>query len=449
MAEVKTVVKKKKAINRLQTMYPLRAQIDSMYKRSVEAAKSGKPTAWCQVNWWHADPVLLAMDVEVIYPENYGAVCAADGVAQSYLDNSDAAGFPNYLCGYARNCIGYAARMKELGEIPPEAPLGGMAKPALFLSSSALCDARYKWFQALGRYLDAPIWEVELPHPGVIESQMEGAYEQNIRFMVEGLKEFVAFLENLLGKKMDWAKLEETVNDFLELNRLWYEINELRKARPCPMHSRDFWTCMTASLYPSGNLKDSQKLYRDMMVEMKDRVSKKTGAVEPEKYRMVFAELPPWHDLKIFDELAERGWNFVVESWAYHPPQPIDLSKVSDPLERIARQTYQWFTGYFKEALRNDEHMGYFAYPYLKFAQDYQCDGAFLHPLLSCRTATNHLMMVRDRLMQKFKVPSMVVEGDIVDLKFFDHAEAIRKALAFEEIMDNYKEERKKAGMEW
>ena len=37
--------KKKKAINRLQTMYPLRANIDEMYKRVVEASRVGKPTA--------------------------------------------------------------------------------------------------------------------------------------------------------------------------------------------------------------------------------------------------------------------------------------------------------------------------------------------------------------------------------------------------------------------
>jgi hypothetical protein len=34
---------KKKAINRLQTMYPLRALIDEMCKRGVEASKAGQP----------------------------------------------------------------------------------------------------------------------------------------------------------------------------------------------------------------------------------------------------------------------------------------------------------------------------------------------------------------------------------------------------------------------
>ena len=441
--------KKKRAINRLKTMYPLRNLIDEMYKRGVEASKVGKPTAWSMVNWWEADPILKAMDIEIVYPENYGAVCAAFGAAPAYLDRSDSDGFPTHMCGYARNCIGYAARMKDLGEIPPEAPMGGMAKPILLLSSGSLCDARYKWFQALGRYLDAPVWTVEIPHPGVEESFREGAYESAINFMVKELGEFVTFLERLLAKKMDWDKLAEITDDIIKINRLWYEINELRKARPCPMHSRDFWSCMNASLYPAGDPKESLKLYQDMYQEVKDRVENKIGAVAEEKYRLAFAELPPWHDLKIFDELAERGWNFVIESWAYHPPKPIDTSQVSNPLERIAKETYQWFTGSFKGALKAKEYMGYFAYPYLEYARDYQCDGALLHPLLTCRTATNHLMLVQDRLLNKLKIPSLVAEGDIVDLKLFDHADTMRKAETLEEMMDHYRGVRREEGLEW
>ena len=441
--------KKKRSINRLQTMYPLRANIDKMYKRVVEATNAGKPTAWSMVNWWEADPIMKAMDIEITYPENYGAVCAAFGAAPEFLDRSEAEGFPGHMCGYARNCIGYTAKMKELGEIPQGAPMGGMARPLFLLCSGALCDARVKWFQALGRYLDAPVWMMEIPHPGVEESMMEGAKEQAIKFIVRELKEFVLFLERLVGRKMDWDKLGEITDDLIEINRVWYEINEMRKARPCPMHSRDFWSCMNASLYPAGDTKLSLKLYQDMYDEVKKRVEDKTCSVAEEKYRILFGELPPWHDLKIFDELAERGWNFVIESWAYQAPKPMDYSRINDPLERIATQCYQWITGYFEDALKAKEYMGYFSYPYLEWARTYQCDGAFFHPLLTCRTATNHLILAQDRLLTKLKVPSMIAEGDIVDTKLFDHADTMRKAEVLEEMMDHYRDVRRKEGLEW
>ena len=444
-----TEEKKKKPISRLKTMYPLRALVDGMYEKAVEASKEGKPVAWCMVNWWGGDVLLRAMDVACVYPEDYGAVCAAFGAAPAYLARADSDGFPTHMCGYARNCLGYAARMSDLGEIPPEAPMAGMPAPTLLLGSGYFCDTRYKWFQALGRYMDAPMWVLEMPHPGVKESRMEGAREHDINFLVEELREFAAFLEHLLGKKMDWARLEKLVDDTIEMNRVWHEVNELRKARPCPMHSRDFWSSMPASLYMAADPRETADLYRNMYDEVKSMGDKHIGAISEEKYRLAFAELPPWHSLGFFDQLAERGWNFVIESWAYHPPRPIDLSQVSDHLERVARLTYQYFTGYFDDAFEAEDWWGYFAHPYLELASSYQCDGIVLHPLLTCRSATNHLMFIQDQLMKRFKIPSLVLEGDIVDLKLFDPAEALRKAETFEDTMNHYKKLRKEEGFAW
>jgi len=437
--------KKERAINRLQTMYPLRALVTAGYEEAVEASKAGEPVVWSMVTYWEADPILKAMDVVTVYPENYGAVCAAYGATPAYLERSQAEGFPTHLCGYARSCLGYTARLNDLGQIPPEAPMGGMPKPTLLLGTGAFCDARFKWFQALARYLSTPIWMLEIPHPGVKEGLMPGAYEHNVNFMVEELKKFVTFLEHLLGKKMDWDRLDEIIDDMIEMARVWHQVNELRKARPGPMHSRDFWSCMNALHYLLGDLKIAINLYRKVYDEVKYRVDNKIGAVSEEKYRMAFGNLPPWHSLGFFDRLAERGWNFVIETY-YHPPKPMDYSKISNPLERLARFSYQLFTGYYKEANKAGEWWGHIYCP-VKLPDDYQCDGALLHPLLSCRASTIDLMYLKERLMGKLKVPSLVLDGDIVDLKVFDADDGLRKAEVFEEVMEHYRILRRGEGL--
>jgi hypothetical protein len=38
---------KKRSINRLQSMYPLRALMDKNYKAAQEATAEGRPIAWC------------------------------------------------------------------------------------------------------------------------------------------------------------------------------------------------------------------------------------------------------------------------------------------------------------------------------------------------------------------------------------------------------------------
>jgi len=443
--------KKPKPISSLESMYPLRSRVDTSYKRSVEAMAEGRPTVWSMANWWQGAPVLKAMDVEVVYPENYGAVCASSGAAVGYLERADAAGFPTHLCGYARNNYGYTHRMmRELGgQIPPEAPMGGMPQPILLLASDIICDARYKWFQGLGHYINAPVYTLEMPIPGVKEFFQPGVYESCVKLATENTREFIRFAERLLGRRLSMDRLEEVVADMIEMNRVWYEVNELRKAAPCPMHSRHFWSCMPASLYLLGDIKSAIAEYQALHAELTALIAQGKGAIAHEKYRLGFAELPPWHSLKFFEILAERGWNFVVESWAYHPPIPMDLSHVGDPVEKIARHGLQFNTGYYKYAVEDNCDFGYMGYPYVYWAKEFKIDGMFMHPLVTCRSASTHLGFARETLQNKLHVPSLWVEGDIVDFSLFDPDDALRRAEAFEESMEHHREKRRNAGLDW
>jgi len=444
---------RKRVIRRLESIKPLRAIIDKSYNESIEAMRRGKPVAWCMLNWWIGDVILKAMDVVPIYPENYGAVCAAFGVAEKYLSLSDSDGIPSHLCGYSRNCFGYVIRMmRELkGEIPPEAPMGGMAKPVLLLASSTICDPRYKWFQLLGRYMDTPIWILDTPMPSTIDHVMDENYVNClVRFVVKNLREFISFLEGLLGKKMDWNRLDELVNATLELHRICFEVNELRKAVPCPMHSRDYWSVMPSVLFLLGDLKESIKLYQNLYKEVKYRVDNGICSVPEEKYRLMFSELPPWHSLALFEDLAERGWNFVIESWGYHPPKPAEnLEKIEDPLERIVRYFYHFFTHYVRESVKMGVNCISISAPFIVWAKEYKVDGAMLHSLLTCRSATSHLYEMGEMLMRVWRVPSLAVEGDIVDYRVFSVDDVLRRAEAFEETMQYYRKERKKMGLDW
>jgi len=51
--------------------------------------------------------------------------------------------------------------------------------------------------------------------------------------------------------------------------------------------------------------------------------------------------------------------------------------------------------------------------------------------------------------MRKTSVPSIIVEGDIVDLRLFDPEDALRRAEVFEETMEHHREVRKKEGLDW
>jgi benzoyl-CoA reductase subunit B len=424
-----------------------------MLKNAYKAHQEGRPIGWSMVTWYEGELIASAMGIELVFPENYGAFCAALRLAEPYLERSDAEGFPSTLCGYARNCFGYASMMAENDmQVPPDAPAGGMPKPTLLLSSGAVCDARYKWFQALGRYMDVPQWTLEIPYPGVKEFNLPGHKEKTIRFITDHLKEFVSFLEKLLDKKMDWDRLEEIVDQTFKTLHLAHEVDLLRKAVPSPMVAQDFWSIMIPHLYLPYD-PEAYEFYKKVYDEVKYRVDNKIAAIPDEKYRMIFCELPPWHSLGFFDRLAEKfGIAMVYESWGYHAPIPIpeeELNGVTDPLELIARLTYRKWTDVVEASPGLGIEAASYVLAFLEAASEYRADGLLCHPLMSCRPATYTLLTLKDMLEEHVKVPGVVVEGDIVDLRVFNEAEAFSKIEAFVETMDHYREVRRKEGMSW
>ncbi|MFC1856993.1 2-hydroxyacyl-CoA dehydratase [Thermodesulfobacteriota bacterium] len=425
-----------------------------MMKNVYKASQEGRPIGWSMVTFYEGELIPQAMGMELVFPENFGAFCAAFQMAEPYLERCESDGFPSTLCGYARNCFGYASMMKDNDmQPPPGAPGGGMPKPTLLLGSGAVCDARYKWFQALGRYLDdTPVWTLEHPHPGTTEYFLPENKKKTIAFIVAHLKEFVSFLEDLLGKKMDWDRLEEMVDQSYKTLKLAHEVDLLRQTTPSPMAAQDFWSIMIPHLYLSHD-PEAYEFYKRVYDEVKDRVDNKIGAVPHEAYRLMFCELPPWHSLGFFDKLAEKfGIAMVYESWGYHAPIPVpedELSGVNDPLELIAHLTFRKFTDGHDTSLQHGVDAGSNIGAYLKAGKEYRADGLLCHPLMSCRAATYTLLATKNVLEEVIKVPSVVVDGDIVDLRVFNEKEALSKVESFVETMDHYREERKKAGMSW
>ena len=190
--------KKKRAITRLESSALVRPLVNKMYMEGTLAGMEERPVAWSMVNWWEGDIIMRAMGVTPVYPENYGTVCAALGIAQKYMGVSAAEGFPTHLCGYAQNTIGYTTEMKREGKVPEGAPLGGMAQPTFMLSSEGYCDARFKWFQSLRQFWTVPVWTLPFPHPAYTDTSLQDVHKVNVEYMADELQGFIALLDSLL-----------------------------------------------------------------------------------------------------------------------------------------------------------------------------------------------------------------------------------------------------------
>ncbi len=432
---------KSTALKSTQSARKVRELVKKLYARAHEAKQRGQPVAYCMVSS-HYNEILLAMGIVGVWTENYASVCAAKQVAEPLLVKAESEGYSNVICGYARTGIGFDALRRELGTVPPGAPDGGMPEPDLLLGSSASCDPRFKWYQALGRYKDTPIYNYDVLYPPV-DADLNEVRDYYIKYQAEQLRGLVAFLEKVLGKKMDYEKLWEIIRIADETTRVWTAAQELRKAVPCPMPTEDHFNTFAPQRFMFGE-KEALDFFRFLYDELKYRVDNKIGVIPNEKYRLLWGGgLPPWHNLRLLNYFEDLGAVFVIET-TYRPLDMGEIpSSVTDPIEYLAWRAFQSLTYRHERAKKGcgNPHVQLL----LDLVEDYQTDGIVMHSTVSCRATTMGQLYYSNLVQEYVPVPAMSIESDLIDARTYSEAQTKMQIEAFIEKVDSHKRALQKA----
>lgn len=442
--------RKTTSVKATETVKKVRSLVKAMYRRALDAKAAGQPVAYAMTGCQY-DELLTAMDIVPIWTENYAGLCAAKRDAERFILKAEAKGYSNVICGYVRTGIGYDATRQELGGIPPNSPDGGMAMPDLLLGSSAFCDLRFKWYQALGHFMDVPTYAYDVVVPP-INADINVVRDYYVRYQYEEFKGLLKFLEEHTKKKLDQNRLWETIKLADESWAKWYEVDRLRRAIPGPMPSEDHYNAMVPGYYYCGT-PEALTFYQELRDEVKYRADNRIGVIADEKYRLLFGGgLPPWHTMWIFNYFESLGAVFVIEN-AYRVYDPVEVSfEVRDPLEYLAWRTFLRLTQRFCEAQRPrrrlDGTMKKTGSPsverLLEFIEDYKIDGVVFHATRSCRTTTIGQLHWMNLLKEYVKIPSLQLVSDIVDVRDYSEAQWKGQINAFVEAVDAHKQRQKK-----
>jgi benzoyl-CoA reductase/2-hydroxyglutaryl-CoA dehydratase subunit BcrC/BadD/HgdB len=440
--ETKTEPKQKtSSVKSTESAGKIRHIVKRMYKKAQQAKEEHKKVAYCMV-MCNYEEILEAMDVVQVYTENYAGLCAVKREAEQYMKKAQAAGYSDVLCGYAQVGIGFDAWRHELGAMPPDAPDGGMPDPDMLLGCSMGCDPRWKWYQALGRYKDTPIYNMEVLMPPS-DADFVAIKPYYVRYMAEELRGLIAFLEEQTGKKMDYDLLMSIVKQVEETRQWWRKAYDLRKAIPCPMSTQDHFVIFVPH---HMLLTDSMTLdfYKGLYDELKQRVDNKIGVIDEEKYRLLWGVgLPPWHSMYILDYFLTFGAVFAAET-AYMIPEPFDIPPdITDPVELIALRAYERNSALQR---RGKEAGGVppLAQAHLERIRDFSIDGMVMHITRSCRAATMGQIFTRNVIRDYYpRLPVMFMESDIIDLHTYSEAETKNQIEAFMEMVEAYKKSQK------
>ncbi|MBI2219148.1 MAG: 2-hydroxyacyl-CoA dehydratase [Candidatus Rokubacteria bacterium] len=402
----------------LETVRRSKELLRSFYARDARRREGG-PLAWCMAGV--SSEILHAFDVPWEFPENFGTLCAAKQVAGQFCEQAEAEGFSQDLCSYLRNSIGYVSRLVELGHVPPEAPRDGMAAPTMLLGSGSICDPRIKWFQAIAsRYLPVPVFHTDpmsLPHDvDPHDPRIEAHYKELLR---DTLSEQIAFLERHTGRPLDVERLRDAMANAQEALALLWEIQELRRAVPCPMGAEDYFMGGVIPLLYLLGERDAVEYLRQLRDEVRDRVARGIGVVPDERFRLLWMGIPPWYNLGFFNAVGALGAVFVIET-VYFSGAPVEID-LADPVAALVERSWKravWIHEWGAEVVPENCSLSGFSAPGMRllrrWVQDYRLDGVVMHRTRSCRAVSWGQVHVKNQLAEE-GIPSLIIESDMAD----------------------------------
>ncbi len=413
----------------LKTTQEISQIVKDYYKeRGQKGRKAGQKVAWCGI----AVPKqpLQAMDILAYYPEQYGTVVATRGDPQRFISVAENYGLSQEMCGYARITIGFI-----LEGLPEDAPLGGMARPDMLITTSAVCDTRLKWWELMGELLNVPVYILEapeMPPMGREGARINPEDMENIgiqigradaphtyQYLADNYSDFIAFLEKQCGKPMDQTRLAEIGKASSRVSKIRREINEYRKSIPTPMGSADAFAAMFPGTYmPGTELADD--FYTRLRAEVRERMEKGNGIIPDEKFRLVWSGIPFWYNMGLLNYFEERGGVVVIDT------QYGCAALTSGNPER---EPERWGANGMVASV-------------VKAVIDYNCDGAIMSYTPTCRALYIVQQEIQNTLMEELGVPSLLLESDMVDASSFNAAQTMARIDAFIEVVQEKAKQR-------
>ena len=368
-----------------------------------------RPLAW--VTSGAPVELLLAFGIFPVYPENYGAVCGTGRVATALCQEAEAKGFSQDLCSYARSNIGSILK-------PDSAPMGGLPRPDLLVICNNICGTVLKWYEALARIFQVPLFIIDTPfiadEPG----------DHHVAYVLEQLEDVTHRLEKLTGRRLDKNKLAHHLNLAEEAVKIWQEIRYLCKAHPSPLNIPDMFLHLAPIVVLRGT-KEAVRYYKALLNEVQERVRMGQAAVAGEKYRLLWDNIAIWYALfRFFRMFSERGACFVVDTYA--GGWAMDLAP-GEPMERLAR-TYT--TIFLNRSLK------FRAQQMIDLIHEFDVDGFVMHSNRSCKPYSLVQEEIRRIVTTETGVPGLVIEADMADFRNYSEEQTRTRVQAFLETLE-------------
>ncbi|NQT80630.1 MAG: 2-hydroxyacyl-CoA dehydratase [Candidatus Aminicenantes bacterium] len=408
---------KKIVIKKIQATGFLRKIMADYFYELNDAAKEGSPKiAWCS----SVGPaeLLLSLGFLIHYPENHGAVLGSSRTANDYIPVANAVGYSPDICSYLTSDVG-AFIKKETPLSRAYEGIEGIAKPDVLVYNTNQCRDVQDWFNWYSRELGVPAIGISTYRNigKITDSHLQGIVQQT--------KDLIPPLEKISGNKFDIDKFRSVLSLSKDCTLMWKKVLEANAAIPVPISFFDATIHMGPAVVLRGS-PQAVEYYKVLLKELEEKIAKKDGAVEGEKFRIYWEGMPIWGKLR---NLAEFfiGFKTAVVASTYCNSWIFDSFDPEDPFMSMARAYTEIF-------IVRDEN---FKEKYIEeMVRKYKLDGILFHDAKTCPNNSNNRYGMPERLEKKLNIPSLTINGDLNDLRCYSEEQAKTNIEAFIEQLE-------------
>jgi benzoyl-CoA reductase/2-hydroxyglutaryl-CoA dehydratase subunit BcrC/BadD/HgdB len=388
----------------------MREIMTEYYIEAKSAQQSGKKVAWI-TSGGPVEP-LIVMDAIPVYPENYGAMIGASHMGGDLCEKAEALGYSTDLCSYARADIACA---RENG-----GPIGGLPKPDMLICCNNICGTVLKWYEVQARYFNVPLFIFDTPF---CHTEFP---EEARRYVRSQLDEYIAFLEQTCGKAFDMTKSMEVGRLSIEGQRLWQAVLDTAAHKPAPMTAFDAFFFLALIVTLRGT-KTVVEFYKELLAEMKERIEQGISAIENERYRLLWDNLPIWYRLKWLSEtFASHGASLVADTYTTAwcgSMKYIDENNFVDSMAEA--YTRIWLNIGIDEMVKT----------VLDMIDKYEVDGVVMHSNRSCKPYSFGQYDIQRMIQDQKGIPCMMIESHMNDERSFSESQTATRIDAFMEMI--------------
>ena len=413
-------VEKEVTMRRLSTAKDLGKFMADYYYELDNAVKEGKrKVAWC-TSVGPAE-LLRAMGFLVYFPETHSAMLGTTRMATELIPVANAIGYSPEICSYLTADVG--AFLRNVTPLSKAFPgIESVPKPDVLVYNTNQCRDVQDWFAFYAMKFNVPLLGIQ-SYRGV--GDVTEAHVESIKEQIESL---VEPLEKIIGKKLDMDIFRETVKLSRECSDLWEKALATAAAKPAPLTFFDGTTLMGPAVVGRGT-KAACDCYRLLIGELEDRVSKKIGVTDDERFRIYWDGMPVWGRLGAHSKLfSGLGANVIAStycsSWIF------TALDGADPFGSMARAYTELFI------VRDDDVKEQYIRNKVKF---FDIDGIVYHNSKTCPNNTNCRYGLHQRLEKTTGVPSLVIDGDLNDLRCLSDEQTKTNVEAFIEQLEENK----------